>query len=62
MSCAAAVIVAAPADTAVTTPLLLTVATPLLLELHVTFLLVAFDGDTVAVSGNVSPILSVVLD
>jgi len=44
------VIVAVPALTAVTSPVLLTVATAVLLELHVTLLSEAFAGTTVAVS------------
>jgi hypothetical protein len=47
--------VAVPAATAVTTPLELTVATEVLLLLHVTLLLVAFAGDTVAVKVAVWP-------
>ena len=45
-----AVMVAEPADFAVTSPLLFTVATDVLLDFHVTVLLVAFVGSTVAVS------------
>lgn len=45
-----AVTVAEPGDLAVTSPLLLTVATDVLLEVHVTVLLVALVGRTVAVS------------
>ena len=52
-SAALAVIVAVPLDTAVTNPVLLTVATAVLLLLHVTLLLVAFSGVTVAVSCRV---------
>ena len=44
------VIVAVPAFFAVTTPELETVATVVLFEVQVTFLFVALDGDTVAVS------------
>ncbi len=44
------VIVAVPVATPVTRPVELTVATAVLLEVQVTFLLDAFDGDTVAVS------------
>lgn len=44
------VIVALPAFLTVTLPVAETVATEVLLELHVTFLLLAFDGFTVAVS------------
>jgi hypothetical protein len=53
------VMVAEPADTAVTMPLLLTVATDVLLLLQVTFLFVAFVGSTVAERVTVLPILSV---
>ena len=49
--------VAVPAETAVTIPLLVTVATVLLLLDHVTFLLVAFSGNTVAVNVSVVPIV-----
>jgi hypothetical protein len=49
-SCVVTVIVADPTATAVTRPVLLTVATELLDEVHITFLLVAFEGETVAVS------------
>ena len=49
------VIVAEPADTAVTTPEESTVAQDALEENHVTPLLVAFAGNTVAVSSRVSP-------
>ena len=45
-----AVMVADPGDLAVTSPLLLTVATEVLLDFHVTVLLVALEGSTVAVS------------
>ena len=48
-----AVIVAVPLDTAVTRPFASTVATDGLLLLHVTLLLVAFSGVTVAVSCSV---------
>jgi hypothetical protein len=47
--------VASPADSAVTTPLLLTVATAVLLLVHATFWLVAFSGSIVAVRVSVSP-------
>jgi len=49
------VIVAVPAATPVTKPLLFTVATPVLLDDQVTALLVALDGETVAVSCCVDP-------
>ncbi len=49
------VIVAVPAATPVTTPAELTVATEVLLLVHVTLLLVALAGDTVAVSVAVPP-------
>ena len=49
-SLALQVIVAVPADFAVTRPLLLTVATDVLLDDHVTLLSVALLGETVAVS------------
>ena len=52
-SAALAVMVALPLDTAVTKPVLLTVATDGLLLLHITLLLVAFSGVTVAVSCSV---------
>jgi hypothetical protein len=55
-SCVVTVIVAFPADTAVTSPLAFTVATAVLFELHVTFLLVALAGRTVAVNCCVAPI------
>ena len=58
---AVAVIVAVPADLAVTVPLL-TVATLGLLELHDTVLLVAFEGVTVALSVAVSPSVSEILE
>ncbi len=51
---AVAVMVAFPSATAVTNPLL-TVATLALLVVHVTFLLVALVGLTVAVNCNVFP-------
>lgn len=54
---ASAVIVAVPADFAVTFPVLFTVATLLLLEYHFTFDL-ANPGDTVAVSVLLCPTLS----
>ena len=54
-SAVVAVIVAVPLATAVTTPVLLTVATDVLLLAHVTFLLVALAGVTVAVSMDVCP-------
>ena len=44
------VMVAEPGDFAVTSPLLLTVATDVLLDFHVTVLLVALVGSTVAVN------------
>ena len=47
--------IAVPAETAVTTPLLFTVATDVLLLDQVTFWLVAFSGEIVAVSTSVSP-------
>ena len=50
-----AVMVAVPALTAVTVPVLSTVATLLLLLLQVTFLLVALSGCTVAVRVSVPP-------
>ena len=50
-----AVMVAVPLDTAVTRPVLLTVATDVLLLVHVTLLLVALLGVTVAVSCKVCP-------
>jgi len=49
------VIVAFPTLIASTFPFSSTVATDSLLELQVTFLLVAYDGKTVAVSLSVSP-------
>ena len=52
-SAVVAVMVAVPSATAVTTPAPLTVATFVSLLVHVTFLLVAFDGVTVAVSVTV---------
>jgi hypothetical protein len=51
------VMVAAPAPTAVTKPLLLTVVTLVLFDAQLTFGFVAFDGDMVAVSGDLSPIV-----
>jgi hypothetical protein len=56
-SCVVTVMFAVPADMPVTNPLLLTVATAVLLLLHVTFLLAALVGDTVAVSCCVAPTL-----
>ena len=56
-----AVITAVPAPTAVTSPEELTVATFVLLEVHVTSLLVAAAGRTVAVICDVSPTLRDVL-
>jgi hypothetical protein len=56
-----AVMVAVPAEIAVTVPFL-TVATLVSLEVHVTVLLVAFDGRTVAVRELVLPALSVRAD
>ncbi len=50
--------VAVPAATPVTRPELLTVAIDVFDELQVTFLLVAFDGETVAVSCCVVPTLT----
>src|SRR4051812_45342482 len=58
-SCVVTVMVALPPPTAVTSPDELTVATDALLVLHVTFLLVAFDGATVAVSCCVALTFSV---
>ena len=52
-SAVVAVMVAVPVATAVTTPVELTVATLVLLLVHVTLLLVAFDGVTVAVGVGV---------
>lgn len=52
-SAVVAVIVAVPLATAVTTPELDTVATAVLLLVHVTFVLVALDGVTVAVRVDV---------
>jgi hypothetical protein len=54
------VMVALPADTAVTTPLLFTVATAVLFELQVTLLLVALFGAIVAVNVVVPPIVVIV--
>ena len=54
------VIVAVPAATAVTTPLVDTVAIPGLPLLHVTFLFVALEGATVAVRVSVLPMLRLV--
>src|SRR5687767_5578428 len=54
-SCVVTVIVALPAATPVTRPLLLTVATEELLVDHVTVLFVALEGDTVAVNCCVEP-------
>jgi hypothetical protein len=61
-SCVVTVIVALPADTAVTTPFV-TVATEEALLLHVTLLFVAFAGKTVTVNVSEAPTvrLSVVL-
>lgn len=56
-----AVMVADPADTPVTTPFASTLATLEPLELHVTALLVAFEGVTVATSVSVLPTLIVVV-
>ena len=50
-----AVIVAEPTATPVTTPAALTVATAGVLDIHVTFLLLALAGRTVAVRGVVAP-------
>ncbi len=58
-SCVVTVMVAVPAATAVTRPAVLTVATAVLLLLHVTFLLVALAGATVAVNCCVEPIFTV---
>ena len=55
------VIVAVPADFAVTTPDEETVATLVLDELQVTDLLLAFEGDTVAERDKVSPFSRVAL-
>lgn len=57
-SWAVAVIVAVPAEEAVTRPDWLTLATPGLLLLQVSVLLAAIAGDTVAFSYNVSPAFS----
>ena len=54
-SAVVAVMVAVPLPTAVTTPSLLTVATPVSLLVHVTLVLLALDGVTVAVSVDVWP-------
>ena len=54
-SAVVAVMVAVPLPTAVTTPSLLTVATPVSLLVHVTLVLLALDGVTVAVSVAVCP-------
>ena len=54
-SCVVKVIVAEPTATPVTTPVVLTVANAVLLDVHVTFLLVAFEGATVAVNEVVAP-------
>src|SRR3954468_12557763 len=50
---------AVPMALAVTKPFALTVATAVLLDDHVTFLLVAFEGATVAVSCCVAPTVTV---
>ena len=55
-SCVVTVILAVPAETAVTNPDEFTVATAVLLELHVTVLLVAFAGAIVADSCCVFPV------
>jgi hypothetical protein len=73
-SAVVAVIVVLPAAIAVTNPLLFTVATAALLEVQLTFLFVAFEGLTVAVSCvvpftdsvavvgvNVTPVTAIVL-
>ena len=60
-SLAVTVITAFPFDLAVIVPLASTVATLVLLEVHVTDLLVASDGATVAVNFNVSFIDNVLL-
>ena len=52
------VIVAVPVAFAVTTPEEETVATDVLLDDHVTFLFVAFDGETVAINVSESPTVS----
>ena len=57
-----AVIVAVPADTAVTRPVVETVATESELDVQLTFLFVAFDGLTVAVSCPVSPSVNDISD
>ena len=57
-----AVMVAVPAFTPFTTPELLTVATAVLLELHVTLLLGAEDGDTVAVRVDEAPVFNAIVD
>ena len=54
-SAVVAVMVAVPLPTAVTTPSLLTVATPMSLLVHVTLVLLALDGVTVAVRVAVWP-------
>ena len=56
------VIVAVPAALAVTTPDVETVATDVLLLLQVTFLFVAVEGDTVAVSCSVAFLARVIED
>ena len=56
-SCVVAVIVALPAATELTKPVALTVATAPLLVVHVTVLLVAFVGETVAVNCEVAGVL-----
>ena len=56
-----AVIVAVPVEIPVTTPLLFTVATAVLLDRHVTVLLVALVGSTVAISWVVLPSVMVAL-
>lgn len=55
-SLALQVMVAVPAATAVTLPVLLTVATLVLLDVHVTLLSVALFGRTVAVSVSLFPV------
>lgn len=56
------VIVAVPAFLAVTVPPEDTIATDVLLEDQVTFLLVAFEGDTVALSWPLSPSVKLSVD
>lgn len=56
-----AVMVAVPAEIPVTSPLLFTVATDVLLDFHVTVLLVALVGSTVAVNWVVLPSVMIAL-